>query len=141
MLAHRDDLRDEVEDLRGNELEAWLRALVGDWRTAELSTADAALCAYAEKLTRSPSEMSEADVQGLRAEGFDDEAIHSAIQVVAYFNYINRVADAACTSTSSRRCQPYPQPRDPAEPFLNHAARPRERASILVATRTPSGGP
>lgn len=38
--------------------------------------------------------MSEHDVQALRAVGFDDVAIHDAIQVVSYFNYINRVADA-----------------------------------------------
>ncbi len=30
----------------------------------------------------------------LRAAGFDDVAIHDAIQVVGYFNYVNRVADA-----------------------------------------------
>ena len=52
------------------------------------------LCAYAEKLTLSPSEMTEADVEGLRAAGFDDVAIQDAIQVISYFNYINRVADA-----------------------------------------------
>ena len=38
--------------------------------------------------------MTEADVQELRRHGFDDHAIHDAIQVIAYFNYINRVADA-----------------------------------------------
>lgn len=38
--------------------------------------------------------MSESDVAGLRAAGLDDRAIHDATQVVAYFNYINRVADA-----------------------------------------------
>jgi len=30
----------------------------------------------------------------LRAHGFGDRAIHDAAQVIAYFNYINRVADA-----------------------------------------------
>ncbi len=29
----------------------------------------------------------------LRGYGFDDRAIHDATQVVAYFNYITRVAD------------------------------------------------
>ena len=29
----------------------------------------------------------------LRAAGFGDAGIHDAVQVVAYFNYINRVAD------------------------------------------------
>ena len=38
--------------------------------------------------------MTAADLDLLRAEGFDDEAIHDATQVVAYFNYINRVAEA-----------------------------------------------
>ena len=38
--------------------------------------------------------MGEADVQALRAHGFDDVAIHDAAQVVAYFNYVNRIAEA-----------------------------------------------
>ena len=33
-------------------------------------------------------------IDGLRAHGLSDAAIHDAIQVVAFFNYINRVADA-----------------------------------------------
>jgi alkylhydroperoxidase family enzyme len=38
--------------------------------------------------------MTEADLEGLRATGLADPAIHDAIQVIAYFNYINRLADA-----------------------------------------------
>jgi alkylhydroperoxidase family enzyme len=34
------------------------------------------------------------DVEALRRQGLSDAAIHDAIQVVSYFNYINRVADA-----------------------------------------------
>lgn len=52
------------------------------------------MCEYAEKLTLTPAKMSEEDVDELRREGFDDVRIHDAIQVIAYFNYINRVADA-----------------------------------------------
>jgi uncharacterized peroxidase-related enzyme len=55
---------------------------------------DQALCAFAEKLTAMPQKMSDADIDFLRAQGLDDRAIHDATQVVAYFNYINRVADA-----------------------------------------------
>lgn len=65
-----------------------------DWRGAALDGPDRALCAYAEKLTRTPGAMERADVEALRDAGFDDRAIHDAIQVVSYFNYINRVADA-----------------------------------------------
>jgi len=32
-------------------------------------------------------------IDGLRASGFDDRAIHDATQVIGYFNYITRVAD------------------------------------------------
>ena len=34
------------------------------------------------------------DAGVLRAHGWDDVAIHDAIQVIGYFNYINRIADA-----------------------------------------------
>ncbi len=37
--------------------------------------------------------MREEDVRALRRAGHDDRAIHDAAQVVAYFNYINRVAE------------------------------------------------
>lgn len=76
------------------EKTALLAAVQDDWREAELSPADRSLCAYADKLTRRPAEMSEADVEELRRHGFDDLQVHDAIQVVSYFNYINRVADA-----------------------------------------------
>lgn len=78
-----------------------------DWRTARLTAPDAALCAYAEKLTRHPAEMREADVITLREHGFDDVAIHDAVQVIAYFNYINRVADATHVDLEEEM-DPYP---------------------------------
>ena len=65
-----------------------------DWRSAPLNAIDRALCAYAEKLTRQPAAMSEADISQLRAAGLDDVAIHDATQIIGFFNYINRVADA-----------------------------------------------
>lgn len=37
--------------------------------------------------------MREGDIARLREVGLDDVAIHDAVQVIAYFNYINRVAD------------------------------------------------
>lgn len=65
-----------------------------DWRTATLSDADRALCAFAAKLTRRQQEMTPEDLDELRAHGFDDRAIHDAVQVIGYFNYITKVADA-----------------------------------------------
>ena len=37
--------------------------------------------------------MTPADLELLRGHGFADPAIHDATQVIAYFNYINRIAD------------------------------------------------
>lgn len=63
------------------------------WRKAPLTAADYTLCEYAEKLSLSPAQMTAEDISRLRDHGFDDWAIHDATQVIAYFNYINRVAD------------------------------------------------
>ena len=51
------------------------------------------LLEYACKLTRFPDAMTEGDVERLRAAGLDDRAIVDANQVVAYYNYVNRVAE------------------------------------------------
>jgi uncharacterized peroxidase-related enzyme len=63
-----------------------------DWRQADLGTADRALCEYAEKLTKTPAAVSEADVEQLRSAGFDERAILDACNVVCYFNFVTRLA-------------------------------------------------
>ena len=37
--------------------------------------------------------MQKSDINNLRTQGFDDDQITIATQVIAYFNYINRIAD------------------------------------------------
>ena len=71
-----------------------MEAVARDWRDANLAAADAALCRFAERLTMQPGSMGLAQVEELRAVGFDDTAIHDSTQVIGYFNYINRIADA-----------------------------------------------
>lgn len=92
----------------GEERERFLERLAANWRTAGLDRVDHALCAYAEKLTKRPAAMRETDVEALRSVGLDDETIHEAIQVVSYFNYINRVADAVHVDLEPEM-GPYPQ--------------------------------
>jgi alkylhydroperoxidase family enzyme len=55
---------------------------------------DTALCELAARVTHQQHGMAPADLNPLRALGLDDRAIHDAVQVAAYFNYITRVADA-----------------------------------------------
>ena len=64
-----------------------------DYRRADLPSAVRGLCDFAVKLTREPGAVGLADADALRKLGWDDTAIHDAIQVIAYFNYINRVAE------------------------------------------------
>mgnify|MGYP003658361975 CR=1 FL=1 len=88
-------------------MDAFLAQVAKDWTGAELGPEDAGLCAYAQKLTLHPAHMAEADVQGLRDLGFDDVAIHDAIQVIGYFNYINRIADGVHVDLEPEM-SPYP---------------------------------
>lgn len=81
------DLRDEIEE------QDLADRIAVDWRSAGLDPADIALCEYAEKLTREPAAVGPDDIARLRAVGLDDAGISSATQVVAYFNYINRIAE------------------------------------------------
>ncbi len=74
--------------------DALVHALVSDWRTAALGDRERALSAFAVKLTLHQRAATAADLDELRAHGFDDRAIHDAVQVIAYFNYITRIADA-----------------------------------------------
>ena len=69
-------------------------ALIEDYRQADWSTQTRALLDFAAKLTRRPAEMRESDLEALRQLGFNDRAINDATQVISYFNYINRIADA-----------------------------------------------
>jgi uncharacterized peroxidase-related enzyme len=52
------------------------------------------LCDFAMKMTHTPAAVGRDDVDRLRGLGWSDAAVHDAIQVVSYFNYVNRVADA-----------------------------------------------
>ena len=96
MQAHAHDLREEVANQfdSSDEADDLVHSVARDWRSAALSEADRALCEFAEKLTLHQQDMGPGDLDALRTRGFDDTAIHDATQVVAYFNYITRVAAA-----------------------------------------------
>jgi uncharacterized peroxidase-related enzyme len=69
-------------------------ALMAERFDGTLSTAaDRALIEYADRLTQTPGSIVASDVERLRAAGFDDRAIHDACAIVAYFAFVNRIAD------------------------------------------------
>jgi uncharacterized protein YciW len=59
------------------------------------------LCDYAIKLTLAPGEMDGGDVQQLRRHGWTDEQVTVAAQVIAYFNYITRIAQGLGVESES----------------------------------------
>jgi uncharacterized peroxidase-related enzyme len=75
------------------EADALVHAVARDWRSAPLSKPDRALCEFAAKLAGRQREMSPADLDHLRTQGFGDRAIHDAVQVIGYFSYMTRLAD------------------------------------------------
>jgi uncharacterized peroxidase-related enzyme len=71
-----------------------VRAITRDYERAPISEADRAMLDYAGKLTQDATLVGAADHARLRSLGFDDRAILQVTLIAAWFNYINRVADA-----------------------------------------------
>lgn len=82
----------------GNTLRALTRdaalveALSLDPESVSLGARSRALVTYALRLTRAPHAIDARDVEALRQAGLDDRGIHDLASVVAYFNFVNRIA-------------------------------------------------
>lgn len=77
--------------------EPLVAALRADWRTAPLTDQDRAMLGYCEKLTLRPASVEAADLDALRAVGFDDLGILQIAMIAGMFNYLNRIADGLGT--------------------------------------------
>jgi len=69
-------------------------SILRDYRNAGLPRKERVLLAHVWKLSATPGEMTEADMDGLRAEGWTDPQIVATIHVASFFAYMNRVAEA-----------------------------------------------
>ena len=88
-------MESHVEFLRRASLDEELAAaLRRDYTRADLSEQDRAMLDFAVRLTTAAYKIMPADLDRLRAVGFDDTAILQITLIAAWFNYINRVADA-----------------------------------------------
>lgn len=87
-------MESHAEFLRRVDLDEELAAaLRRDYTQAALAPADRAMLDYAAQLTRAAYQVTPADLDRLRAVGFDDRAILQINLIASWFNYINRVAD------------------------------------------------
>ena len=73
---------------------ALVQALEDDYAAAPLSNQDRVMLDYVVQVTKDATRISPADHDRLRAVGFDDRGILQITLITAWFNYINRVADA-----------------------------------------------
>jgi len=71
-----------------------VEALEKDYTTAPISPQDRLMLDYVVKVTKDATKVGKGDHEGLRAAGFDDRGILQITLIAAWFNYINRVADA-----------------------------------------------
>ena len=69
-------------------------ALEKDYTTAPVTAQERVMLDYVVKITKDATRVWKDDHERLRAAGFDDKAILQITLIAAWFNYINRVADA-----------------------------------------------
>ena len=88
LVAHGAALREELGDPVLGERISY------DWRRADLDDRRAAICAYADKLTLRPREVTRADLQSLLDVGLSLEEAWDVAEIAAMYNLTNRLAMA-----------------------------------------------
>ena len=71
-----------------------VEALQTDYRSAPITDQERVMLDYIVKITKDATRVSPADHKALRSVAFDDRGILQITLIAAWFNYINRVADA-----------------------------------------------
>ena len=71
-----------------------VEALEKDYTTAPITPQERVMLDYVVQITRDATKIRKRDIDGLRAAGFDDRGILQVTMIAAWFNSINRVADA-----------------------------------------------
>lgn len=74
--------------------EKLVEALEADYTQAPITAQERAMLDYVVKMTKDATRVSRADHDTLHNAGFDDKGILQITLIAAWFNYINRVADA-----------------------------------------------
>jgi uncharacterized peroxidase-related enzyme len=88
LVAHGASLRQELEDPVLGERISY------DWRRADLDDRRATICAYADKLTLRPRDVTRADLQSLLDVGLSLEEAWDVAEVASMYNLTNRMAMA-----------------------------------------------
>jgi len=88
MESHGEDLRGLAND------DALVAAVKKDYRSADLSPRQLALCDLAVAATENAHGFTAARMREFGARGLSDGDLHDAVQVTALFNYFNILVDS-----------------------------------------------
>jgi uncharacterized peroxidase-related enzyme len=100
-----------------------VEAVVRDYRTAGLTPAEVAMCAFAEKITLNAYKVTESDIAVLRENGFSDEDILDIALAAGFRAMFSKVLDAVG-----------------AEPDMEYLDLDPKFAEALTVGRPPSKG-
>lgn len=81
-------MRDQLKD------EHLAKHIASDFRTADIDEVTKAILEFAVKVTEAAHTISLADLGRLRNFGLTDETLFAIVEVVGFFSYVNRIADA-----------------------------------------------
>jgi len=76
-----------------------------DHRSAPIDGATRALLDFAVMVTRDATKVTPRDLDALRDQGFRDEDILDAVEIIGFFNYYARMADALGVEPESHWAQ------------------------------------
>lgn len=68
------------------------RKLAVDYANAPVDPKMQAIFRFAEKLTRQPDALTEADAQAVRSAGWGEDEFREAVQTIALANFVNRIS-------------------------------------------------
>jgi uncharacterized peroxidase-related enzyme len=86
LVSHGHDLRVALDDVVTADHIAF------NWRTADLDDRQRAICAYVDKLTATPAEMTRGDLDDLAAVGLTKEEVWDVVELASMYAFTNRMA-------------------------------------------------
>ncbi|MDE0683712.1 MAG: peroxidase [Candidatus Poribacteria bacterium] len=80
--------------MRAQFTDTQIGQIITDFQTADIDETTKAILEFAVKVTKAAPTVTPADLDHLRSYGLTDEALFAIVEIVGFFSYVNRIADA-----------------------------------------------
>lgn len=80
--------------MRAQFTDPQIAQILTDFQMADIDDTTKAVLGFAVKVTKAAPTITPADLDHLRGYGLTDEALFAIVEIVGFFNYVNRIADA-----------------------------------------------